>query len=42
MVRTTKKKTIIVMNTNELDHLTHGTLRTVVYLSIESGIPALH
>jgi hypothetical protein len=42
MVRATKEKTIIVMNPNELDHLTHGILRTVVYLSIESGIPALH
>ncbi len=30
MVRIAKKKTIMVMNPNELDHLTHGILRTVV------------
>jgi len=40
MVRTTKEKTIIVMNPNELVHFTHGILRTVVYPSMESGIPA--
>jgi hypothetical protein len=42
MVRTAKEKTIIAMNPNELDHLTHGILRTVVNPSIKSGIPAHH
>jgi hypothetical protein len=42
MVRTTKEKTIIVTNPNELVHFTHGILRTVVYPSMESEIPAFN